>query len=105
MPQRTMSYGPYRRGDGETFTIESTLYEMPVEYNYWMGIFATRHQEWGRMGFQAIIPKRIAMSVELAEALLEGPILDQVKAELMKVTAGNRDFTWCPSNDGWHLAG
>ncbi len=57
------------------------------------------------MGFQAIIPKGIAMSVQHAEALLKGSILDQVKSELTKVTAEGRDFTWCQSNDGWHLVG
>ena len=93
------------RSDGEIFTIESTLYETPPSYNYWMGFFAASHQEWGQMGFQALIPKGIAVSAELAEALLKGPILDQVKSELTKVTAGGRDFTLCPSNDGWYLVG
>ena len=105
MSQRNTSHGPYGRADGETFTIESTLYETPMGYNYWMGIFAARHREWGQMGFQAIIPKGIAMSVEHAEALLKGSILDQVKSELTKVTAEGRDFAWCQSNDGWHLVG
>ncbi len=105
MPQRSMIHGPYRRSDGETFTIEWTLYETPVGYNYWIGIFAAKHQEWGQMGFQAIIPKGIAKSAEDAEALLKGSILSQVESELTKVTAKGRDFTWCPSNDGWHLVG
>lgn len=105
MPQRTMSHGPYKRSDGEIFTIKSTLHETPPSYNYWMGFFAASHQEWGQMGFQALIPKRIAVSADLAEALLKGSILDQVKSELTKVTAGGRDFTLCPSNDGWYLVG
>ena len=105
MPQRTMSHGPYKRSDGEIFTIEWTLYETPPSYNYWMEFFAANHQEWGQMGFQALIPKRIAKSAGLAEALLKSSILDQVKSELTKVTAGGRDFTWCPPNDGWHLVG
>ncbi len=105
MPQRTRSHGSYVRRDGEKFTIESTLYETPLYYNYWMGIFVANHQEWGRMGFQAIIPKPVAMSAELAETLLNGPILDQVKSELTKARAEGRDITWFPSNDGWHLIG
>ena len=105
MPQRIMSHGPYERSDGEIFSIESTLYETPPSYNYWMGFFAANHHVWGQMGFQALIPKRIAMSAEFAEGLLKGSILDQVKSELTKVTAEGREFTLCPSNDGWYLLG
>ncbi len=94
-----------RQSGGEKFTIESTLYETPPWYNYWMGLFAANHQEWRQMGFQAIIPKRIAILAELAEVLLKGSILDQVKYELTKVTAEGRDFNLCPSHDGWYLIG
>ena len=104
MPQRTKNH-TYKRSDGETFMIQSTLYETPLKYNFWIGHFAATHQKWGQMGFQAIIPKSIATSVQLAEMLLNGSILNQVKSELAQVTAKDRNFAWCPSADGWHLVG
>ena len=45
LPQRRMSHGPFKRSDGEKFTIESTLYETPLWFNYWKGLYAAHHQE------------------------------------------------------------
>ncbi len=105
MPQYTVNHGIHTRADGEKFSIESTLYEMQPERLAWKVIFVTKHNIWRDTVLVAIIPKQIATSVALAGVMRDGSILDQVKSELNKVNAGDRDFIACPSHNGWYLFG
>jgi hypothetical protein len=105
MPRHDQQFGPFKRKDGEVFTIQGTLWESPPEYDYWTGMYLAEHQAWGTLRFTLIIPKRIASTIQLAAALLGGLPLDQVKSELVNANASGKVTTLCPSFDGWTLLG
>ncbi|WP_421408197.1 hypothetical protein [Agrobacterium tumefaciens] len=105
MPKHDQAFGPYKRNDGEVFSIVGTLWESPPEYDYWLGAFVSKHKTWGEFRMQLIIPKRIAPNIQMALALVGAGPLDQVKAELATATANGKDFILCPSTDGWSLIG
>lgn len=104
MPQHKSSFGIYKRLDGEEFTITATLFEAPADYNYWLAYFEVAHAAWGNIHYQLHIPKRIAPSVALANALVGAAPLAQVKSFLNQVTMAGKIPVYCQSIDGWLLA-
>lgn len=105
MARHDRSFGPYRRADGEVFIVVGTVWESPLEYDYWPGFYEAQHGVWGVFRMTLTVPKKIADSIDLAVALLGGAPLDQVKSELLKATPSGRNLIWCPSTDGWSLIG
>lgn len=105
MPAHHLTFGKFKRKDNEEFEISATLWESPSYYDYWMVIYVANHKKWGDMRFTLILPKKIAVSVELATSLVGGLPLEQVKSGLTSATATGRDLIFCPSRDGWTLIG
>ena len=103
MPQHKISFGIYKRPDGEEFTIDTTLYESPANYNYWLVHFYVTHATWGSIRYRLHIPKQIASTVVLANALIGAGPLSQVKSFLNDVSVGGKVAVYCESADGWLL--
>lgn len=103
VPQHDISFGTYRRADGQTFELTARLFEMPVEYDYWMASYDGEHDQWGHMRFVLTIPKKVAATLNFAQAIVSGNALEQVKSCLIGATDKGRDLAPCFSPDGWVL--
>jgi hypothetical protein len=103
MPKHEISLGTFRRLDGETFEVAAQIYESPSTYDFWQIPIRVQHAKWQHMRFVATVPKKIANTVQMAAALVRGPVFEQVKASLASATVAGRDMTLCFSADGWVL--
>ena len=103
MKSHAIDLGQFARQDREAFRITSLIYETPLNYDYWLATYDAHHQEWGHLRFTLIIPKKIAPSIELAQALVREPVLDEVKAALATATEEGRPMSVTASEDGWSL--
>lgn len=100
---RDFSFGTYTRPDKEIFDISVRLFELPVQYDYWMANYDAKHEAWGHIRFTLTLPKKIASTVDLAETVVGGTVLEQVKASLNDATASGRDLSVIKAWDGWVL--
>ncbi len=103
MKSRDVPLGSLPHREGGTFEMSAKLYETPAEYDYWIAVFDANHSVWGHMRFQAVIPKRIAESVDMAGMLVTGEIQDQVASSLSEANASGRSLAPVFSTDGWTL--
>lgn len=104
MPQHTLNHGVFVRRDNERFQIDSILFESPAAYPHWLAHFTVKHATWTPLLYKAIIPKSVAATVPLAQALLHGPIADQVRSNQENATPSGRSYVWV-HGDGWELLG
>ncbi|MCW3587418.1 hypothetical protein [Burkholderia cenocepacia] len=100
---RKYSFDKVRRKDGEEFALSAILYELPSSYDYWLVSYQAEHKEWNYQRFTLTIPKALAMSVELAEAIVRGAGILQVESILQHATKGGRPIAPVFSDDGWIL--
>ena len=101
MPAYDLDFGTFERPDKESFRITCQVHETPPQYDYWLATFDAHHANWGHMRFSVMLPKRLATSDHLANAMLGGEILEQIEADLLRANAGGRDLTVTQSYDGW----
>lgn len=104
MPTHATNYGTFQRADKEQFTVTAILYESPDSYDYWLAKVAATHKNWGALYFTLTIPKKIANSVALANALIGVGPLEQVKSVLLRATKEGRPLEPCFAVAGWVLA-
>lgn len=103
MPQSNWMLGRYQRPDGESFDLSVRFYETPADMDYWSAVYDAHHETWKHMAFQLVIPKKVALTPQLAEALVRGASLDQVKAFLNESRPDGRDLQPVFSYDGWMM--
>ena len=92
-----------KRKDGEEFVITARLFELPATHNYWLARFQAVHATWNPIGFVMTIPKSVAATANLAEAMVQGSGLQQVESLLQQATASGRPLTLTESVQGWTL--
>jgi hypothetical protein len=91
------------RKDEQKFEITASLYELPESHNYWLAGYRASHAKWGTMTFTLTIPKTLAATADLAEAIVRGSGESQVRSLLEKADAKGRPLDMVWSNDGWIL--
>lgn len=103
MLHQDLDLGMHQRPDGQQFKVTARLYEMPATYDYWHATYDAEHDQWGHMRFVLTVPKKIAVTVDFAQVLVSGAVLDQVKSALQGASAKGRDLAPCFASDGWVL--
>lgn len=103
MNHQTISFGAYRRGDGETFDVSVIAYETPSDYDYWRMDFHTVHPQWGKFVFPVIALKKSYPSIEIAKILAGGAPSDLVKSALDNADANGRPLMYRPFHEDWMM--
>lgn len=103
VPHHDITLGTYQRSDGQQFKLTARLFELPAEYDYWQATYDGEHDQWGHMRFVLTVPKKIALSLDFARAIVTGSALDQVKACLNNATNKGGDLAPYFALDGWVL--
>ena len=103
VPQHDISLGTHQRVDGQKFKLTARLFGLPAEYDYWQAIYDAEHDQWGHMRFVLTVPKKIAVTLDFARAIVIGAALDQVNSCLNTATDNGRDMAPCFALDGWVL--
>jgi hypothetical protein len=89
MNSTTFSLGSFKRPDGEIFEISARLYECQPEYDYWLTVYDAAHKDRKQTHFSLFMPKKIAPSTHIAQTILKGEGLDQVKFSLLQAVRGS----------------
>jgi len=100
---RTYAFPAMKRPDGEEFDLSAIFHELEDPHDYWLVSYQAAHKDWNYMPFTLTIPKAIAKSADLAEAIINGAGLRQVESLLMQATKSGRPFGAVFSVDGWVL--
>lgn len=101
--RREYLFSDLKRADGEQFSLAADLIELPETHNYWLVSYRATHDAWGTMNFTLTIPKSIAATAALAEAIVKGGGEQQVRALLQQATERGRPLETVFSQDGWVL--
>jgi hypothetical protein len=94
MNSTTFSFGVFKRPDGEIFEISARLYECPPDYDYWLTVYDAAHKDWKQTHFSLFMPKKMAPSTHIAQTILKGEGLEQVKTRLLQAVRGS-NYSQC----------
>ncbi|MCA8291833.1 hypothetical protein [Burkholderia vietnamiensis] len=100
---RKYTFPSMKRPDGEEFALSATFHELEEPHDYWLVSYQAAHKDWNYMPFTLTIPKAIAKTADLAEAIINGAGLRQVESLLMHATKRGRPLGAVFSVDGWVL--
>jgi hypothetical protein len=100
---RKYAFPSMKRADGEGFDVSATFHELEEPHDYWLVSYQAAHKDWNYMPFTLTIPKAIAKTADLAEAIIKGAGRRQVESLLMQATKKGRPRGAVFSADGWVL--
>lgn len=91
----------YTRNDSEQFGIMAVFYHTPPDYNQWFVFYNVTNDNFGRLTYTLAIPKVIALTSELAAAIVRGSAYEHLRTCLEVVDKNGKYISPYISPDKW----